>query len=124
VVVQGTGGAASVLLVHRPAYDDWTFPKGKVEKGESDEACAVREVEEETGLVCALGPELPSTDYIDARGRLKRVRYWQMRAIAGDLLFAHEVDTARWLSLDEAGAALTYPRDTAVLSAVAVSIGA
>ena len=57
-----------MLLVHRPAYDDWTFPKGKVDPGESDEDCAVREVEEETGLRCALGRELRSTTYDDQKG--------------------------------------------------------
>ena len=63
-----------VLVVHRPQYDDWTFPKGKCEPGETDEDCAVREVEEETGLRCALGVELPSTSYTDGHGRPKTVR--------------------------------------------------
>ena len=67
--MRGEGPAAEVLVVHRPAYDDWTFPKGKVERGETDEDCAVREVEEETGLRCTLGRELPSTEYKDAKGR-------------------------------------------------------
>jgi 8-oxo-dGTP pyrophosphatase MutT (NUDIX family) len=58
-----------VVLVHRPRYDDWTFPKGKAHRGESDEDCALREVEEETGLRCELGEELPSTAYLDGRGR-------------------------------------------------------
>ena len=66
VPVRAGADGLEVLVVHRPAYDDWTFPKGKCEPGESDEACALREVEEETGLRCALGDELPSTAYIDA----------------------------------------------------------
>lgn len=115
VVVRGTGAEAAVLLVHRPAYDDWTFPKGKAEPGESDEACAVREIEEETGLRCALGRELPSTEYVDARGRPKAVRYWVMEVIGGALQFEHEVDEARWLPAREAEALLTYPRDVPVL---------
>ena len=115
VVVRGTGAEAAVLLVHRPAYDDWTFPKGKVDPGESDEDCAVREVEEETGLHCALGRELQSTEYDDARGRPKLVRYWVMEVAGGELRFEHEVDEARWLPVDEAEALLTYERDIAVL---------
>jgi 8-oxo-dGTP diphosphatase len=115
VVVRGTGAEAAVLLVHRPAYDDWTFPKGKVDPGESDEDCAVREVEEETGLHCELGRELQSTEYDDARGRPKLVRYWVMEVAGGELRFEHEVDEARWLPVDEAEALLTYERDIAVL---------
>ncbi len=118
VVVRGAGPAASVLLVHRPAYDDWTFPKGKVDPGESDEACAVREVEEETGLRCTLGEELAATEYIDARGRPKRVRYWRMEVESGELRFEHEVDAARWLTLAEAARQLTYGRDLELLQAI------
>jgi 8-oxo-dGTP diphosphatase len=116
VVVRGAGAETEVLLVHRPAYDDWTFPKGKVEPGESDEECAVREVEEETGLLCRLGRELTSTDYFDAKGRPKAVRYWAMEVLAGSLRFDYEVDEARWLSADGAAALLTYERDLDVLS--------
>ena len=61
-----------ILLVHRPRYDDWTFPKGKADPGESDEACALREVREETGFDCRLRAELPATFYRDSRGRAKR----------------------------------------------------
>jgi 8-oxo-dGTP diphosphatase len=107
-----------VLLVHRAAYDDWTFPKGKVERGESDEDCAIREVEEETGLLCALGRELVSTTYRDGRGRTKRVRYWLMDVIAGTLHFEHEVDEARWLSAPEAAELLSYERDIALLDSL------
>ncbi len=91
-----------MLVVHRPQYDDWSFPKGKCEPGESDEACAVREVAEETGLRCALEAELPSTAYHDSRARPKRVRYWRLRVVGGSLDFAHEVDEARWVSAAEA----------------------
>lgn len=115
-VVQRDGDRGTeVLVVHRPRYRDWTFPKGKVEPGESDEACAVREVEEETGLRCALGDELAATEYVDARGRPKRVRYWLMRIESGELEFEHEVDTARWLSPAEAAGVLTYERDVELL---------
>lgn len=104
-----------VLLVHRPKYEDWTFPKGKAEADESDEDCALREVEEETGLRCALVRELPSTSYLDGQGRPKRVRYWLMDPIGGDLAFWHEVDDARWVSPDHARALLTYDRDLGLL---------
>ena len=122
-VVRGAGGlvvrererGTEVLVVHRPYYDDWTFPKGKVEPGESDEECAVREVEEETGLRCELGDELPSTSYTDSAGRAKRVRYWLMLAVAGELRFAHEVGDARWVTAAEAKELLTYARDVEVL---------
>ena len=125
-VVRAAGGVPvrdgpmglEVLVVHRASYGDWTFPKGKCEPGESDEACAVREVAEETGLVCALEDELPSTSYTDSRGRPKRVRYWRLRVVGGRLAFDHEVDAGRWMTPAEAEALLTYPRDLEVLGAL------
>lgn len=119
VVVRETPTGREVLLVHRPRYEDWSFPKGKAERDESDEDCAIREVEEETGFVCSLGPELPSTEYVDPRGRPKRVRYWLMRIDGGELAFHHEVDAARWVGLDAATRLLSYPRDRRVLMAAA-----
>lgn len=118
VVVRDGEDGPEVLLVHRPRYDDWTFPKGKAQPGESDEDCALREVEEETGLRCALDRELPSTSYVDAQGRPKRVRYWLMRPVAGELSFRHEVDDAAWMSLTEAARRLSYSRDLRLLEAV------
>ncbi len=70
-------------MVHRPTYDDWALPKGKLEAGETDEQAALREVREETGLACRLGTELPSTTYTDAQGRPKLVRYWSMTVVPG-----------------------------------------
>ena len=107
-----------MLVVHRPRYDDWTFPKGKLEPGESDEECALREVEEETGLRCALEQELDTTEYTDGRGRPKRVRYWRMGVVDGELRFDHEVDAARWASPADAGALLTYGRDVSLLDSL------
>lgn len=118
IPVREAAGAVEVLVVHRPSYGDWTFPKGKCEPGETDEACALREVAEETGLVCALGEELPSTSYVDSHGRPKRVRYWRLRIVGGTLSFDHEVDGARWVSPDDAGELLTYARDREVLGAL------
>jgi 8-oxo-dGTP pyrophosphatase MutT (NUDIX family) len=118
VVVRGGVGGTEVLVVHRPKYDDWSFPKGKAEPDETDEDCATREVEEETGLVCDLGVELRSTSYLDDGGRPKRVRYWTMRPVAGELAFRHEVDDARWLARAAASALLTYERDRDVLESM------
>lgn len=119
VVTRTAGGTIEVLLVHRPAYDDWTFPKGKAEAGETDEACALREVEEETGLRCELGEELPQTSYRDAKGRPKVVRYFAMRPLAGSFAPHAEVDDVRWLSLEAAAETLTYERDRELLRALA-----
>lgn len=118
VPVRTVEDVLEVLLVHRPRYDDWTFPKGKCEPGETDEACAIREVLEETGLRCALEEELPVTEYLDAQGRPKRVRWWRMRVESGVLSFLFEVDDARWLDPAAAGALLSYERDRIVLDAL------
>jgi 8-oxo-dGTP pyrophosphatase MutT (NUDIX family) len=115
VVRDGEDGEHEVLVVHRPRYDDWTFPKGKAWTDESDEDCALREVAEETGLACELAAELPSTEYLDAQGRPKRVRYWLMRPVGGRLEFLHEVDEGRWVSSDVAARLLSYERDRALL---------
>ena len=108
-----------VLLVHRPRYDDWTLPKGKLHAGETYEEGALREVEEETGLRCELGRELPSSRYRDSKGRPKVVRYWTMRPLEGVFRPHDEVDEARWLPLAAAAAALTYDRDREILRAFA-----
>jgi 8-oxo-dGTP pyrophosphatase MutT (NUDIX family) len=118
VVVRDADGGREVLLVHRPRYDDWTFPKGKVVPGESDEACALREVEEETGLRCELDRELATTSYQDPRDRPKRVRYWLMHPVGGELAFVHEVDDGRWVRPEDARRLLSYERDLAVLDSV------
>jgi 8-oxo-dGTP diphosphatase len=105
-----------VLLVHRPRYDDWTFPKGKAEGGERDEDCALREVREETGWRCELGAELASTEYVDARGRPKRVRWWRMRPLADEGFTPNEeVDELRWATPDDARGLLSYARDLQLL---------
>jgi 8-oxo-dGTP diphosphatase len=116
-VRQGAEGV-ELLVVHRPRYDDWTFPKGKREPGETDEECALREVREETGLVCELGEELPATSYVDGRGRSKIVRYWRLEVVGGTLEPASEADDARWVTPAEAAALLTYERDLAGLAAL------
>ena len=115
MVVREENGVREVVLVHRPAYDDWTLPKGKAHTGESDEACALREVEEETGLRCERGRELATSSYLDATNREKLVRYWLMRPTDGALQPTREVDDARWVPYEEAERILSYERDRVVL---------
>ena len=118
-MIRAAGGVVlrqgEIVVVHRPKYDDWTLPKGKAEPGESDEDCAIREVEEEAGLRCELVQELTTVFYDDPRGRPKQVRYWLMRPVSGDLRPAHEIDDARWVPVAEAGRVLSYERDREVL---------
>jgi 8-oxo-dGTP diphosphatase len=115
VTRRGAGGAVEVVVVHRVTYGDWTFPKGKLHEGETEEEAALREVEEETSLRCRLGRELGSTRYHDSRGRPKTVRYWEMSVAEGELEPANEIDAARWSPLEEARALLTYERDVTIL---------
>lgn len=112
-------GTLEILLVHRGHYDDWTVPKGKVEEGETDEECAVREVEEETGVATRLCEELATIRWVDRLGRPKVARYWRMEAAAGAAARPqNEVDDVAWLAVDQAMARLTYPRDADVLRAL------
>jgi len=101
-----------VLVVHRPKYDDWTFPKGKLEDGESWEDAALREVEEETGLRCTLGEHVGSTHY-PFRDGVKEVRYFRMTS-DGDAHAQNEVDEVRWVPPAEAEALLSYDYDRAL----------
>ena len=124
VVWRRAAGGLDVVLVHRPRYDDWTLPKGKVDPGESDEAAAQREVKEESQVVGRLGPELPGTTYIDRSGRTKTVRYWAMTVAGGRPCGDNEVDEAVWVPFDEARARLSYQRDLAVLDALPAAVDA
>jgi 8-oxo-dGTP diphosphatase len=122
VTVRAAGGLVwrdgRILLVHRPKYDDWTFPKGKCDEGERDEDCALREVEEETGLSCSLGAELPSSAYVDSRGRPKVVRYWSMTPDTGAFEPTQEVDEIAWCTPADAEKRLSYERDRSLLREV------
>ncbi len=113
------GGGVELCVVHRPRYDDWSLPKGKLERGESFEQAAVREVFEETGLRCRLRQELSPVTYPDRKGRRKLVRYWLMD-VAEDTGFVpnDEVDELRWLELSAAHALLTYERDKELVASM------
>jgi 8-oxo-dGTP pyrophosphatase MutT (NUDIX family) len=110
-------GALQVLVIHRPRYDDWSLPKGKLDAGEPAPDAAVREVEEETGLRCRLGDELPEVRYEDGRDRPKRVRYWSMEVIDGAFEPNREVDEVRWVPSDQVASVLSYPHDVDVVRA-------
>jgi len=108
-----------VLLVHRPKYDDWSFPKGKVDRGEHVVAAAVREVHEETGLHVRLGPPLPDQHY-PVRGGSKRVHYWVGRVVGSDdvgsYLVNSEIDEVRWVPRKQARSLLSYDMDRETLA--------
>lgn len=108
-----------VVVVHRPRYDDWSFPKGKLDPDEDFATAAWREVLEETGFDCEAGEELPPVAYTDHRGRPKVVRYWTMQVVRGDFTPNDEVDRLEWLPLVEAARRLTYEHDAGILAAFA-----
>jgi 8-oxo-dGTP diphosphatase len=116
---RGDEGALELVVVHRPRYDDWSLPKGKLDPGEGWEEAALREVEEEIGLRCRLGAELPPVRYRDNKGREKAVRYWLMEPEPGAAPFTpnHEVDEMRWVDVGTAVALLSYPRDAELVRA-------
>lgn len=116
VILRDHDGTTEILLVHRPKYDDWTIPKGKLEPGESDEDAARREVEEETGYRCRLGAPLPGVDYLDRHGRQKHVSYWRMQVFDQGIWEPNEeIDARRWIALHEADTLLSYETDRGLL---------
>lgn len=112
---QGDAGL-EVMVIHRPRYDDWSFPKGKCEPDEDDGDCARREFEEETSQRGKLRHELRPSEYVDGRGRNKIVRYWTVE-VRKERTFEpnHEVDKVRWLDPERVRRKLTYDRDREVL---------
>lgn len=119
--VRAAGGLIArdgqVLLVHRPGYDDWSLPKGKLDPGETWEAAALREVYEEAGVRARLGRELSPAHYTDRKGRAKTVRYWVMALVQDPPPFTpnEEVDELRWATPEEALERLTYDHDRALI---------
>lgn len=121
IVVRSTdGGGLEVALVHRPAYDDWTFPKGKRIDDESDRQTALREVEEETGLVCRVDRAVGRVQYRDRKNRPKTVMYWLMTPVEGTFHPMSEVDEMRWLPVEQAEELLTYEHDRELLRTAAL----
>ena len=116
---RGAAGGVEVAVVHRPRYDDWSLPKGKLDAGENFEQAALREVAEETGLRCRLGRELGETRYRDNKDRPKVVRYWAMEVSEGEFEPNDEVDDLRWVDLDEAKRMLSYDFDRELVGRVA-----
>ncbi|MFF7748387.1 NUDIX hydrolase [Streptomyces sp. NPDC007971] len=110
-------GGLEICLVHRPKYDDWSHPKGKLKRGEAALAGALREVAEETGYAADPGPELPTMHYL-ANGRPKQVRYWAAEATTGHFTPTAEVDRILWLSPGSARGRLTQPRDRELVDAL------
>ena len=105
-MIRASGGLivrnGRVAVVHRARYDD----------------CALREIEEETGLRVELGEELATTRHLDAKGRPKRVRWWRMTPLSGEFTPTAEVDELRWLTPSEARELLTYARDVELLESL------
>ena len=119
IVLRPVGaGRFEVAVVHRPTRVDWSFPKGKLEAGETRELAALREVREETGMTCRLLQFLGHTDYVDRKGRPKAVAYWVMAAEGGTFTPNFEMDQLRWPTLEDAARLLSYPRDQELVGAL------
>ncbi len=103
------------LLVHRPRYDDWSLPKGKLGTDETHRDAALREVKEETGLVCEVLARLSPVNYITPNGNPKQVKYWLMEAVSGSFVPNDEVDAVTWVKRSQAVSLLTHVHDQAVL---------
>lgn len=120
IIVKPAKKGPKVLLIHRPDYNDWSFPKGKLDPGEKFKEAALREVKEETGFRCkAHKPSLPSLEYEDRNGRSKEVRYWLMTVLSGTFEPNDEVDMIAWVRWDKVEDRLTYSKDRRLFRQVA-----
>ncbi len=126
VVRQGGSDRENYLcaVVHRPRYDDWSFPKGKLDHGEEPLEGALREVLEETGYRCRPLKEILSTRYTEPSGRSKIVRYWLMVAAGGEFAPNEEVDAMAWVPFNIAKNVLSYDRDQQVLDSAREALDA
>jgi 8-oxo-dGTP pyrophosphatase MutT (NUDIX family) len=124
IVIDHAIGGLRVLLVHRPKYDDWSLPKGKLDSGETFEAAAVREVKEETGLECRILREFATIRYgyrtrKKGREKPKVVQYFLMEPVSGDIRVpGDEVDRAMWFDIDQAAEKLSYEQDRKLLASI------
>lgn len=118
LIVRDNGGNLEVLLIHRPQREDWSFPKGKLDAGETLAETAEREVCEETSFVCRRLDLLPIVRYRDAKEREKLVAYWTMEVESGEFEPNDEVDSLGWFSLAAAEKVLTYERDVELLDSI------
>ena len=123
IVIRRLGGVEQILVVHRPRYDDWSLPKGKLDEGETLRGAALREVLEETGLACRAGAPAGEARYADARGRAKAALYFEMTAESGRFEPNDEVDEVRWLTPKAAADLLSYAHDAALVSAWTADCG-
>jgi 8-oxo-dGTP pyrophosphatase MutT (NUDIX family) len=114
VVWRMQDGVLQVAIVHRPHYDDWSLPKGKLESGESELAAAVREIDEEIGARVAVSRRLTRVHYLVDEAK-KSVAYWTMRHVSGDFATNDEVDALEWLTVTAARERVSYPLDRQVL---------
>ncbi|PAY24914.1 NUDIX hydrolase [Dietzia natronolimnaea] len=121
VLYRMDGGEARCAVVHRPRYDDWSLPKGKVDPGESLPVTAVREIEEETGHTAVLESRIGTTAYPLKENTRKEVTYWSARATGGDFEPNSEVDEIRWLPVDEAKDLVSYGLDRKILGRFAAA---
>nr|WP_316527380.1 NUDIX hydrolase [Kitasatospora sp. K002] len=119
----GRLGRPRIAVIHRPKYDDWSLPKGKLEPGEGMAEAALREVREETGFRCLLGPELPARHY-RVQGRAKEVRYWAAVPSGGSFRPNREVDRLEWLPAGKARARLSHDHDRVLVDALLALLGA